>query len=89
MHEGLLTLTYKKTTAIYGRGSNSLAVVGNDALNNGITLQRRKKVLTDWLLESGVYTLLIQQLPVDNIWGREIRNNIVIGRWKNKIKGLL
>lgn len=67
-----------------------MAVVGDDALNNGMDFTTKEKsILTDWLLESRVYALLIQQLPVDNIWGREMRNKIVIGRWKNKIKGLL
>lgn len=31
------------------------------------------KALTDWLLESRIHTLFIQQLPVDNIWPKKHR----------------
>lgn len=31
------------------------------------------KALTDWLLESRVHTLFIQQLPVDDIWPKKIK----------------
>lgn len=31
------------------------------------------KALTDWLLESRIHTLFIQQLPVDDIWPKKHR----------------